>query len=84
MFTVVWFLDSASLLGAEGFAWMSRLSFITPFLPGSSSKHICQCVRLYMRGELLGLLMFGNSEALLTNLHVRLDAHHAISQDFLN
>ncbi len=28
--------------------------------------------------------MFGNSEALLSNPHVRLDAHHEISQDLLN
>lgn len=27
------------------------------------------------------LLMFGKCEALVTNLHVRPDAHHAISQD---
>lgn len=30
------------------------------------------------------LSMFGNNEALLGNLHVRLDAHHEISQDLLN
>lgn len=83
MFTVVWFLDSASLWGQKGSLGCLVFPSLRPFSRGAA-PNISVNVRLYMRGELLGLLMFGNSEALLTNLHVRLHAHHAISQDFLN
>lgn len=63
--------------------WMGVSSFLhCDTSPGEQLyTHTHLSCASYVRGELLRPLMFGNSEALLTNLHVRLDAHHAISQD---